>query len=37
MDLTLIASLSAACLCFGMLVFSEVGRRIGPRETRTRS
>ncbi|RPH54951.1 MAG: DUF4239 domain-containing protein [Lysobacterales bacterium] len=29
MDLTLIASLSAACLCFGMLVFSEVGRRIG--------
>jgi hypothetical protein len=29
MDLALIASLSAACLCFGMLVFSEVGQRIG--------
>ena len=29
MDLALIAALSAACLFFGMLIFSEVGRRIG--------
>ena len=29
MDLTLIALLSAVCLFFGMLIFSEVGRRIG--------
>jgi hypothetical protein len=28
-DLALIASLTAACLFFGMLIFSEVGRRIG--------
>lgn len=29
MDLALIASLLTACLFFGMLIFSEVGRRIG--------
>ena len=29
MNLALIASLSTACLFFGMLIFSEVGRRIG--------
>ena len=29
MSFTLIASLSSACLFFGMLIFSEVGRRIG--------
>lgn len=29
MDLALIASLSTACLFFAMLIFSEVGRRIG--------
>jgi hypothetical protein len=28
-DLTLIASLSAVCLFFGMLIFAEAGRRIG--------
>jgi len=28
-DLALIASLSAACLFFGILILSEVGRRIG--------
>ena len=29
MSFTIIASLSSACLFFGMLIFSEVGRRIG--------